>query len=273
MRATRSIVSCVLSFVAPVLLPACGEQGLTYAEAQVAFDEAGLSSEASALTSSTVEISTNFTIGEAVQNAASELRTFIQSQLPCAEITLVDATLTIEYGVNGGDCTYRGQTYSGSHSITVTANDATNVVVEHVWDQMQNQTVEVSGTATVTWSFDDLTRHVVHEAEWTRLADDFSCQGSGDRTQQPLTGGLIEGFSVAGNNAWTSENGAWDLDINDVEMRWIDPVPQAGSYVLDTPYGAQLTMTFARVSDTKIEVTVDTGRRTWTFEVTTLPDV
>lgn len=251
---------------------ACG-QGLTFEEAQIALDEVEVSSQASALTSSSVEFSTNFTIGDAVEAAAGELRTFVESQLPCAEITLSAATLSIAYGVNQGNCTYRGQTYSGSHSITVHKNGTAEVVVEHTWDELRNEKVEVSGTATVTWNLADQTRHVVHDTEWTRLTDGFACQGSGDRLQQALSGGLIEGFSVAGERQWTSENGTWDLDISGVEMRWIDPVPQAGSYVLDTPYDAQLTMSFERISDTKIQVSIDSGRRVWEINVTTLPDL
>ncbi len=246
----------------------CGTE-LTREEAADALEEAQVSSQAEALTSSSVEISTNFTIGGAVEAAAAELQTFIQTQLPCARVTLAGATLTVEYGVLPGSCTYRGQTYHGTHSISVMRNEMSDVVVNHTWSELRNDQVSVTGSATVTWSFSNRTRHVVHELTWTRLSDGRAGTGRGDRTQQPLSGGLIEGFSVDGTRSWDGESGHWALDIDSVEMRWIDPVPQAGTYTLDTPYGASISMTFLRVSPTGIQVTIDNGRRNYQFTVLT----
>jgi hypothetical protein len=53
-----------------------------------------------------------------------------------------------------------------------------------------------------------------------------------------------------------------------MEIRWSDPVPQAGTYVLSTPFnGKVLTMSFARVDQDTIAVTVTTGRITFHFNV------
>src|SRR5512134_2999759 len=88
------------------LLTACprkkDDQGLTFGEAQEALEEARIATEAATLVDGTVEISTHFTIGQAVEAAAAELRSFVASQLPCAEITLSAATLAVEYGKNPG---------------------------------------------------------------------------------------------------------------------------------------------------------------------------
>ena len=54
-----------------------------------------------------------------MEQAAQELQDFIASQLPCAEITREQNTLVVAYGAHPGNCTYRGQTYSGTHAITV----------------------------------------------------------------------------------------------------------------------------------------------------------
>ena len=65
-----------------------------------------------------------------------------------------------------------GHTYSGAHAITVSADDAAQVLVEHVWTDLSNGKVTVSGNATVTWTLqDELSRHVVHELTWTRISD------------------------------------------------------------------------------------------------------
>src|SRR5690606_8889995 len=131
------------------------DEPMTGAEAREALEESALETQAAALTTGSIEISTHFTIGQAVENAASELRTFIESQLPCAEIALAEATLTVDYGKTPGNCTSRGQTFSGRHSVTVSRNDEAQVLVEHTWTDFSNGKVKVSGTADVTWDLDD----------------------------------------------------------------------------------------------------------------------
>ncbi|MBW2456381.1 MAG: hypothetical protein JRI68_17810, partial [Deltaproteobacteria bacterium] len=195
----------------------------------------------------------------------------IESQLPCAEITVVDATLTIEYGALSGDCTWHGQTYSGSHSVTIDRNDDGDVVVHHAWDELSNQRLTVTGTATVTWSFAEGTRNVVHELTWTRLFDGRQGVGTGNRTQSLLPGGITEGIEINGNRNWEGKAGQWDLGIDGVEVRWIDPVPQAGTYELITPFdGKDLTLTFERVDDDTIQVTVSSGDYSYAFLVSKL---
>ena len=196
------------------------------AEALQAVEESTLASQAEGLTSASVEITTSFTIGQAVETAAQEIKTFIESQLPCAAITLTGATLTVEYGAKPGNCTYKGQTFSGTHSITVAKNDqAAQVEVHHTWTDLTNGSVTLNGNADVTWDFSAKSRHVVHTAEWTRVSDGFKVTGEGDRTQTVLAGGLGEGIKVDGSRSWKSSRGQWDLGIDGVEMRWIDPVP------------------------------------------------
>jgi hypothetical protein len=254
----------------PAALTGCPAQGMTLEEAGQALDEVGIEAQASALTNGTIEISTNFTIGQAVEAAAQELKTFVETQLPCADITLENSTLTIEYGAKPGNCVYRGQTYSGIHSITVSKNDEGEVIVDHVWDDMKNQTVAVTGTAQVTWSFKDPSRHVVHELEWTRLSDNRKGVGTGDEIQKPLPGGLIEGFSVNGERGWDGQSGSWDLAINNVEVRWQDPIPQAGFYTLTAPSGKTATLTFTRIDEDSIEAKFVTGKNEWVFVVNKL---
>lgn len=257
----------------PFVLTACPKdktQPLSLSEASQALDQASASSQAEALTSSSVEIATNFTIGQAVENAATELRGFIQSQLPCAEITVQKATLDVKYGVNPGNCTWHGQTYSGETTITIARDDNGDVEVHHAWTGLSNGKFSVTGTADVTWSLTNKSRHVVHELTWTRLSDSMTGQGSGDRTQVPLSGGLLEGIQVDGSRSWSGPKGDWDLAIDGVQMRWEDPVPQAGSYTLGTPFHKSVSLTFSRVDTDTIRCTVASGGREFHFDVTKL---
>lgn len=240
---------------------------MTTAEAIQAVQEASVSGDAENVTSGSIEITTDFTIGEAAENAAQEIRTFIETQLPCAAVTVSAATLSVEYGAKPGTCTYKGNTYSGKHEITVAKNDMSDVVVNHAWTNLSNGRVEVTGSAEVTWSATNKTRHVVHELEWTRLSDGRTGTGSGDRMQKPLEGGLVEGFQVDGSRSWQGANGTWDLSIEGVQFRWVDPVPQAGTYSLVSPKDQTITMSFSRVDDDTIKVTLKSGDKTFSFDV------
>ena len=261
-------VVILLALFAAVAVAACNPQGLTLAETMQALDEVAMEGQALTSSNGTVEISTHFTIGQAVEAAADELRAFIESQLPCAEVTRDGAKLTVEYGVNAGNCTFHGQTYSGAHSVEIVSAAQGEVQVHHEWDALNNGLVEVSGSADVTWSAADTSRQVVHALSWTRLRDDKQAIGSGDRTQTPLPAGIIEGIGVEGLREWSSDTGDWTLGIDGVEMRWIDPVPQAGTYELTTPFeGKTATFTFDRVDEDTISVTVESGPNSFSFNV------
>jgi hypothetical protein len=259
-----------LALIIPAMLgtEACKQPSeMTTGEALQAVEEASISGDAENVTSGSIEITTDFTIGQAAEAAAQEIRTFIETQLPCAAITLSGATLTVEYGAKLGTCTYKGNTYKGTHEITVTKNDMSDVVVNHTWTKLSNSRVEVTGTAEVTWSATNKTRHVVHQLDWTRVSDGKTGTGSGDRTQKPLEGGLVEGFQVDGSRSWKSANGEWDLSIEGVQFRWIDPVPQAGTYSLVSPKDQTITMSFSRVDEDTIKVTLKSGEKTFSFDV------
>ena len=243
------------------------EDALTLAEASQALEETTLESQAQALTSDTIEISTNFTIGQAARDAAAELREFIETELPCAQLTLENATLTVDYGVEGDSCLYHGKRITGQSRVSVAKNEQEDVLVEHTWTDLSNGIVEVDGHATVTYTLDDPSRHVVHELTIVRLRDGWKLESEGDRTQRPLEGGIIEGFQVDGTRAWSSPRGDWSLSIEDVEMRWIDPVPQAGTYKLTTPKNKDLKLGFDRKDEDTISVTLAGPQREFVFDV------
>lgn len=243
---------------------------LTLGEATAALEQASDAGQAEGLTAASVDISTNFTIGKAVKEGADELRTFIASQLPCADLTLEGATLTVVYGANPGNCSYRGHQFSGTHLISIERNEDAQVEVHHEWTDFSNGVVSLDGTADVTWNLNDETRRVKHQSRWTHLASGRTGTGSGDRLQSVLAGGLSEGIQVDGERSWDGAKGHWDLAIDGVQMRWTDPVPQAGSYTLTTPFQKSVSMSFDRVDSDTIKVTVAGSKRAFSFNVSKL---
>jgi hypothetical protein len=258
----------LFTVVALLTCAGCRNEGLTREQAGESVEETQLAVQASALTGNTIEITTNFTIGQAVEQAAEELRSFYASQLPCAEVTLDGHTLTVEYGKTSSVCLYRGQVITGTHAVTIERNEEGQVHVDHIWLELSNQIMTVSGTANVTWQGgEDPSRHVEHELVWTRLSDGRTGTGTANLTQRPLAEGIETGFVEQGERTWIGKSGDWLLDIDDVEVRWIDPVPQAGSYALGTPFDEDLRLTFRRIDDVTIRVTAATDERSYDIDV------
>jgi len=258
-----------LALALPLVLLACNQSALTRQEAVDALEESSIESQASAVTSGPVEISTHFTIGSAVDKAAAELRGFLAAEIPCAKITIEGSTITTEWGAAGDACTYKGLTYSGTSSITIRRTDPQTLQVDHTFSNLSNGKVKVTGTANVTWSGREHSRHVVHELTWTRLSDNRTGTGSGDRTQTLLypSQGLAGGIRIDGNRHWSGRSGEWDLAITGVEVRLQDPCPQAGKYSLTTPSDKTVSLSFSRKSEEVIHVTIAGPKREFSFDV------
>ncbi|HMI91982.1 MAG TPA: hypothetical protein VK509_11490, partial [Polyangiales bacterium] len=118
MRSSRSLRALAL-VAALVSAAGCRIDPLTGQQAQEAVEESAIDSQASALTAASVELATDFTIGQAAERAAGQVRDFVASQLPCAALALNGHELTIEYGRNPGACIFRGHRFAGTHIISV----------------------------------------------------------------------------------------------------------------------------------------------------------
>ncbi len=257
-----SLTTLVLS------LTACDTGDASSAEMRMAVDDAVATGQAQSLEDGILEITTDFTIGDGLASAAQRIRDLVASQIPCSTISSPSAdTLVIDFGTLDDECEFRGRTFAGVVSLTVTPG-TDNVVVEHDYSGITDGVVTLDGHATVTWT--DGQRHIVTDFDFDGRRGRF--HASSDRTQTRI-GGPGEGVRLNGVRDWSGPNGAWHLDIDDVEVRAIDPVPQDGSYVLDTPRGREITLSFERIDENTIEVTVSGGRRDRVFRVTSSGDV
>lgn len=238
------------------------------AQVRQAMDEIALTGQAAGLENGIVEITTSFTIGDGVEAMLEEVRNFAQSQVACSSVESPQpGMLVIDFGELGDACQYRGKTYAGVVTVTWELSDDA-VIVEHDYDGITDGIVTLQGQSTVTWA--DASRRV--ETDVTFENDRTSIEVESDRTQT-LLGGLGDGIKVVGTRDWTSPRGLWSLDIDDVEMRAVDPVPQAGSYTLTTPQEHQLTLGFKRLDEDTIEVSITGGRDDFAFQVTSAGEV
>ncbi|MEZ4382558.1 MAG: hypothetical protein R3A79_14570 [Nannocystaceae bacterium] len=243
----------------------------TNLEMRAAVGEIVVQGQAQAIENEITEITTSFTIGGGVQEVLAEVKVFLESQAPCSTVEIVDNTLTMDFGSLDDSCTYKNHTYAGVVTIAVAVEgDAT--VVDHTYADFTNGVITMNGSKVVTYS--EQSRRVVADYEFANKDGD-TFDTTSDRTQTLLdeAEGLAGGIVINGARLWSGPSGAWTLDIDDVEVRWVDPVPQSGVYSLLTPKDKTITMSFERVDADTIAVIVDGGRNSRTYHVTSTGQV
>jgi hypothetical protein len=212
-----------------------------------------------------IELTTSFTLGQGVQAAAEEIRSFVESQVPCSTVSVEPGRVSIDFGELADACVYRGRTYAGVVTVAVEL-PGDGARVTHTYEGFTGGRVTMDGTAVVDWS--DAVRHVVSDMTFTR--DEGTVEVQSDRTQ---TFSRCEGVdavcvAVEGERHWQSPRGEWDMTIADVQARSIDPVPEAGTYTVVNPKGREIAMSFSRVDEDTIQVDIEGGRRPIAFQVT-----
>ncbi len=252
-----------------LLLAGCEfERPMSGAQMRQALDQVVLTGEARALEDGIIEITTHFTLGDGVASIVDEVRTFASSQIPCSTIDTPDpGTLVFDFGSLNDGCSYRGKTYAGVVTVSWVAGPA-GVTVTHEYAALTDGDVTIDGRAVVDWT--EQTRHV--RTDFVFAGESTTVEVESDRTQT-LLGGFGEGIQVVGTRDWNTSDGAWALDIDDVELRAADPVPQSGRYTLRTPDDADVSLRFERVDDDTIEVTLEAPRREAVFHVTRAGDI
>lgn len=230
---------------------------VTYAEALQGAEQARLATSYEDLVTQPIEVTTDVTIGDRVEQAAADLAAFWQSQVPCSTVTTEGSVTTIDYGDLDDDCQWRGTTYGGTHALDVQRAGAT-IEVDHLWTGFTDGDMTADGGADVTWDLDARTREVVTDLTWTDDAHGAT-DVTGEHGYRLLDEavGLLGGVVLDGTRAWDNDLGHWDLSMEGIELRWQDPAPQAGVYTLATPRGKSFTMTFTRVDDDTIEAVIE----------------
>jgi hypothetical protein len=247
------------------------EAPLTDGEVNEALQAVLVSQQGAVLTGSAVQVSTSFTLGDAWEDAVENTRAFYESQIPCSSVSVADRTVTLDFGNLDDACTFEGQTYAGLQTLTFDRVEPGLAEVTHGFSGFTDGITTLDGDATVTWDVTAGTRRVVHDGDWTR-SDGEVLTATGDRTQRLVdeSAGFAAGIQIDGERAWTWKDKDWKLDIDGVQARAIDPVPQAGSYVLTTPRDKTLTLLFERLDADTIRMTLDGGAEPRVFEVTAL---
>jgi hypothetical protein len=229
-------------------------------EALQTLSEVNRSSQGDQATQDAVEISTSFTIGGAIEEAAAEVAAFWESQIPCSTVSVDGATTTVDYGTLSDACVYQGRTYAGVNTMTVAAAAPGALEVDHTWTAFTNGEVTLDGDAVVTWDGLDASRAVVTDHAFTLATEpDVRIDVHGEHVTRPLEGDVPwweSGFTLDGTRTWSSTGSDWFLTMIGLELRMIDPCPQAGEVEVTAPSGRSLRITYDRVDDDTLSATL-----------------
>lgn len=212
-----------------------------------------------------IELTTSFTLGQGVQAAAEELRDFVASQVPCSEITLEPGKLTIDFGDMSDACVYRGRTYAGVVSVAL-EQQGEGYLVTHTYSALTGGKITLDGTAKVDWNGN--VRHVVTDLDFSSDRGQWHVEADRTQTFTACEDAAAVCVDIDGERTWSGPRGDWDMTIDGVHARSIDPVPEAGTYTVVTPKDKTVELSFSRVDADTIEVSVTGGRNDIVLHVT-----
>ncbi len=260
------------------VLPAgagCLGNGMTRMEMRAAVQQVVESGQVQQLENGIVEITTDFTIGDAVQQVRDRIAEVLAA---CGQTTVTamdDVSIRIDFGPASDPCAFDGQKYSGVVDLVI-AREGEVLTVEHDYQDLSNGTYTLNGDKTVTWTSeggDRVVRDIVSSVGWTGPNGPVEHTSERTMTFSDFLGAPEAPITIDGGHRWTRDGDTWDLDVNAVELRLVDPVPQDGSYVLTVPSGREGTLSFERVDEDTIAVRFQTGLRSRTFHVTRAGEV
>lgn len=230
---------------------------MTVREAVEGLEQVMASGIPSAITSDPIEVSTEFTIGGALEAAADELAAFWQSQAPCSTVTVTLASVDVDYGDLADRCTWRGRSYGGLHSIDVGSTLPEALDLVHGWRAFTDGVHTLDGITNVSWDGASDARRVQTDLRWTD-AQGTRTDVTGDHVYGLVSpaDGLSGGITQQGVRAWETLEGTWLLDMTGIVFRLDDPLPEAGSYQLTNPDGKQLDLAFQRLDDETIQASL-----------------
>jgi len=250
-------------------------------QATTALDEAIASSKAENLAHKITEITTDVTMGERAEDAAADRAAWFKSQIPCSTATVEGSTLTIDFGTLKDGCVYEGKTYAGVLEVTwreAALDDPDpmdDLDVIHDWHGFTDGTVTLDGRTVVYWTSPSIPSRVTHDLVWhddERTVDQQSDVWIQRLAPEAGVTGYRPGVELNGWRLWEAEYGMVHLDIDAIEIRGMDPVPQAGTWRLRNDAGDVIRMHFDRVDADTIRVTIDGDGWTRVVYVTSAQD-
>lgn len=238
--------------------------GASVESAELAVQEATLTAQLDSLLAEAADRNSRFDIGQGLEHAAEQLKAQLHEELPCAVVTRQGSALSIFYDAAGSGCSWRGHELAGQHTVRVMRNADNEVSVHHEFKDFRDSKLSLRGHAEVSWSRISKSRRVLHTVTFVALSGDsagVTGESTGDSTQVALD----DAVRINGLREWQSSRGFFTLDMQAVEQRFTDRVPELGAYELTLPSEHALILAFGRIDTDNILVTVQGAQRELSF--------
>jgi hypothetical protein len=271
----RYAFASTLLLAAPVSTTACEFGNLTGVELRAALEEAVESGQVQQLENGVIEITTDFTIGDGVEQVRQHIEEVLVACGSTQVTAMDDVTVLVDFGPADDPCAHEGKLYSGTVELVI-GTDGDSIEVTHVYQDLSNGTYTLNGSQDVRWTGNvlevgaEVERHIVSDLDWHGPRGHVEHHAERTMTFMDWLEGPAQRIRIDGEHEWQREDDQWHLDVDQVELRLVDPVPQSGSYTLTLPNGKQAGLLFERIDDDTIEVTMTGARKDHVFHVTRL---
>lgn len=256
----RALALGLLTAAPAAWLAGCGvDSDVTVEDARAAVREFDASSRSDLTTAPLVEVSTDVTIGEAIEDALDDIASFWESQAPCTAVSLDATGITVDFGSLDDNCLFNGHTFAGLDHISFDNLLVGDLQVHHAVDQLTNGDVTLDGDADVTWQGDGEGRNVAIDYTIADFVDANLVEVTGEHTIARLDPALPVwdgGFTLDGTRSWTRGRATWSVDMDGLELLPTDAAPQAGDVVVTDPKGRELAITYGRLDGDTVTATV-----------------
>lgn len=250
------------------LLAGCFQSPLSAPEATDTVQRALRAHAADTYWTTTLDLTTEQTIGERHDAAAQTVADWFASQAPCATSTLTGnadaATLTLDFGTVAGACVWQGASTTGQWTLDFTDALDNGHSIDHTWTSLHHGELDLDGTATVTVPSSGDARTVTTDHVWTDPDGTVDVQGTHTLQWLDLAAGELH---LDGSRQWTDEEGTWSLEVVDCAFFLDEAIPYTGTWTITRPDDRTVDLVFGRDGEGETTVTLDGTWRSWVFVV------
>jgi hypothetical protein len=252
-----------------------------------ALDEMAWATRSQMITGELVALATVISPEQSLDKSAVELGTWVQSEWACANPTVDDEVVQLTLPDLSSGCRRRGETLSGEVAITIITNNEFSAEVEFKWNALTDGVVTVDGVAAVIWEHGKPWQTVTQNVDiYVNTTPEKVLTTEETFSVEPLQD--EQGMTLYGTRCWTTDNGTecatsdgqqaclseeidcWSLDFMELEILWMEPIPQEGVHTFVNAQDEHYTFAYDRESEHMVKVTASDGSENYFFEVTTL---
>jgi hypothetical protein len=247
------------------------EASLTAQEAREAVERMGEMTRADLLTVHVVEVSTDGTVGDRIEERQQRMRAFFASQAECSTVTLEGDTVILDFGTLEDECVFRGHTYAGVDAITYEQDlELDRLNVRHEFEGFTNGELTLDGELGVRWNEQTDVRRVASDYTLTDFegAELVTVQSDHTMTRlDPAQSFWEGGVGLEGSREWTINGRSWTAEMRGIEVLMTDPAPMAGTLRLTNPDGDQMDIRYRKDDDVIFARVIGVDGQVWVFVI------